>query len=326
MVASAAGYPAKSASARAQHYALRMNRVMDYIDRHLDTAVQLDTLAEVAHFSGFHFHRVFQAWCGETLGDYVRRRRLEVGALYLEHHGEMSVLEVAVAVGFGSGEAFARAFKRHFGVTPRQWRLSVPARWAVQLAQWHKPQDRKIDQMSMQGSSEDADLIHFDDHGQMKIHLETLPATRVAYMRHVGPYGESVSRFWAARFLPWRSMQGLEGATCYGIGWDDPGITPAARCRYDACVEVGALFAPTAPISFSQLPGGLYAVGQFVGTPAQLGQAWTYLLRDWLAHSGRQLDHRPLLERYGPTASSDAATQTLRMEICLPLRPRGKAT
>lgn len=307
-------------SVQSRAYAQRMNRVMDYIDRHLDASVGLESLAEVAHFSQFHFHRVFQAWCGETLGDYVRRRRLEVGALYLDHHKDMSVLEVAVAAGFGSGEAFARAFRRHFGVTPSQWRQSVPMRWAAERAQWQTPQERKIDQMPTPLAEEHGGLIHFAGNAHMKVQLETLPSVRVAYMRHMGPYGESVARFWATRFLPWRSVQKLETATCYGIGWDDPGITPAARCRYDACVEVSQGFSPTSPISYAQLPGGLYAVGQFTGTIPQLGQAWTYLLREWLAHSGRQLDHRPLLERYGPYASSDAATQTLHMEICLPLR------
>ncbi|MDT8989979.1 GyrI-like domain-containing protein [Curvibacter sp. APW13] len=320
MVEASSGMALPWESAQARAYAQRMNRVMDYIDRHLDTDVRLETLAGVALFSEFHFHRVFQAWCGETLGEYVRRRRLEVGALYLDHHREMSVLEVAVAVGFGSGEAFARAFRRHFGVAPSQWRASVPVRWAAQRDQLQTQQDRKIDQMPMSATGEDRGLIHLAGNFHMKVQLETLPAARVAYMRHVGPYGESVARFWAARFLPWRNAQGLETATCYGIGWDDPGITPAARCRYDACVEVRPEFSSTSPISYAQLPGGLYAVGQFSGTLAQLGLAWTYLLREWLAHSGRQLDHRPLLERYGPSASSDAATQTFRLELCLPVR------
>ena len=54
-------------------YSRRINRVLDYIDDHLDEALDLDTLAEVANFSPFHFHRLFAAWMGETLGDYLRR-------------------------------------------------------------------------------------------------------------------------------------------------------------------------------------------------------------------------------------------------------------
>ena len=97
-------------------YTQRMNRVMDYIDSHLAGDIDLAALADVAHFSPFHFHRLFAAWMGATLGDYVRRRRLEVAALQLAGNTRISVLEVALGVGFGSGEAFARAFKLRFGL------------------------------------------------------------------------------------------------------------------------------------------------------------------------------------------------------------------
>jgi hypothetical protein len=55
-------------------YEKRMHRVLEYIDKHLDQPLDLGTLAEVAHFSPFHFHRLFSAWMAETLGDYLRRR------------------------------------------------------------------------------------------------------------------------------------------------------------------------------------------------------------------------------------------------------------
>jgi AraC-like DNA-binding protein len=60
-----------------------MHSVFEYIDRHLDQELDLKALASVAHFSSFHFHRVFFSWTGETLGDYLRRRRLEIAATRL---------------------------------------------------------------------------------------------------------------------------------------------------------------------------------------------------------------------------------------------------
>ena len=99
-----------------------MNRVLDHIDRHLDTPLDLAQLADVANFSRFHFHRVFAAWMGETLGDYARRRRLEYGAFLLCCRPADAVLDIALATGFGSGEAFARAFKQHFGAGPGAYR------------------------------------------------------------------------------------------------------------------------------------------------------------------------------------------------------------
>ncbi|HEY3195909.1 MAG TPA: AraC family transcriptional regulator [Candidatus Dormibacteraeota bacterium] len=79
---------------------------------------------ESPNFSSFHFHRLFTAWFGETLGEYVRRRRLETAALRLVAQPRLPVLQVALSVGFGSTEAFARAFKARFGSTPTAWRVS----------------------------------------------------------------------------------------------------------------------------------------------------------------------------------------------------------
>ena len=91
---------------------------MAYIDDHLEQPLDLEALAAVAHFSPFHFHRLFRAWTGETLGDYLRRRRVEMAALRLATQPRLGVLQVALAVGFGSGEAFTRAFAQRFGMSP----------------------------------------------------------------------------------------------------------------------------------------------------------------------------------------------------------------
>src|SRR5712672_3443730 len=102
----------------------RMHRVLEHIDRRLDQPLDLETLAGVAHFSPFHFHRLFSAWMGEPLGDYLRRRRLEVAAQRLISQPAVPVLQVALSVGFGSTEAFARAFKTRFEMTPSSWRTA----------------------------------------------------------------------------------------------------------------------------------------------------------------------------------------------------------
>src|SRR5258705_648128 len=99
-------------------YERRMHRVLEHIDRELDQPLDLATLAEVAHFSPFHFHRLFAAWMGETLGDYLRRRRVELAAMRLLSQPRLTVLNAALSVGFGSGEAFSHAFKARFGCFP----------------------------------------------------------------------------------------------------------------------------------------------------------------------------------------------------------------
>jgi len=299
-----------------------MNRVLDHIDRHLDQPLDLAALAAVAHFSPYHFHRLFAAWMGETLGDYLRRRRLEVAALMLAGKRQTPVLTVALEVGFGSGEALARAFKLHFGQSPSAWRRATPQRWAAELqARFRNPgqAERKPDQ-APDATWPEHGRSHPQEERPMQVSIQQLPATRVAYMRHIGPYGPDVARFWSETFLPWRAAQGLEQAACFGIGHDDPSVARPDKCRYDACVAVPADFKAAAAVSLAELPGGRYAVARFEGRGSDISRAWTELLRDWLPASGLQIDGRPCFEHYPPGARHDPATGVFECEICIPVR------
>ncbi len=311
-------------AARSRHeYTQRMNRVLDHIDRHLDQALALPDLAAVANFSPFHFHRLFAVWMGETLGDYLRRRRLEVGALMLRRGQRISVLEVALAVGFGSGEAFARAFKQKFGHSPTAWR-SQALQLGPSAVQSNLDQAmRKRDQAWGGGANHHADSIQqeFQMRVLTEVRVQKLAPVRVAYMRHIGPYGPSISRFWAETFLPWRAAQGLNEHDCYGIGLDDPSVTRPAQCRYDACVEVGPDFVPRNPVNLCDLPGGVYAVAEFRGRASDMPAAWTELLGQWLPASGMQLDERPFFERYAAQAQKDPDSGVFSCQICIAVKP-----
>lgn len=308
-------------------YARRMNNVLNHIDRNLEMPLDLPELAGVAHFSPFHFHRIFAAWMGETLGDYVRRRRLEVGALRLRHHKKKTVLDVALSVGFASGEAFARAFKIHFGHTPSSWRAGGADQWASQLCELAL-EYRNLSQASGNPGQEMATDVANNRFSQpteteieMDVKLVNLPATRIAYMRHIGPYGESIHQFWKKTFLPWTAAQDLATQPCYGIAHDDPSITPADKCRYDAAVEIPENFVPEGHAMAMTLPGGRYAVAQFEGQVMTIGSAWSDLCRGWLAESGMTFDDRPSFEYYGAESKFDPETGILKCEICIPVRP-----
>jgi AraC family transcriptional regulator len=281
-----------------------MHRVLEYVDRKLDEQLELDTLAKVANFSSFHFHRLFTAWFGETLGDYVRRRRLEVAALRLVAQPRLPVLQVALSVGFGSNEAFARAFKTRFGSTPTAWR-------ATQVSNRDQLKS-KLDQAHGAASG---------NHGVMKVTIVDRQSTTVAYLRYVGPVGKPVSDFWITKVDPWMQTNGLYGRPRYGISNDDPGITAPEKVRYDAAVEVPENFVGAGDHQMTVIPGGKYAVGKFKGTDRQIGQAWDWMLRDWLPGSGMQLDSRPFFEHYPIDASFDAKTGEFESEICIPVTP-----
>ncbi|MGW2891924.1 AraC family transcriptional regulator [Streptomyces griseoruber] len=104
----------------------RLNQAMEDIEGRLDQQVDVTELARVAATSEYHLRRMFSALAGMPLSEYVRRRRLTVaGAEVLA--GRESLLDIAVRYGYGSGEAFARAFRAMHGVGPGEARRTGAA-------------------------------------------------------------------------------------------------------------------------------------------------------------------------------------------------------
>lgn len=308
-----------------------MNRVLDYIDSHLDQPLEVDTMAAVANFSAYHFHRVFSAWLGETVGDYVHRRRLAISSSRLAMRPDESILSIALSVGFGSGEAFARAFKRQFGCTPSAWRAAASKRWSEES---RLARTRNLDLWNgvrqLQSNPDQTDFNHFShDDGssaldaipRMPIEVIELRPAKVAYMRLFGASGVEVAKFWSETFNPWARAQGLSGRVRYGVVRDDVTVVSANECRYDCCIEVPADFQATGKLGMARLPGGLYAAAKFKGTAAMVCNAWIQVLRDWLPASGYLPDERLYFNRYTSEISVCPESGIFECELCVPIRP-----
>ena len=95
----------------------RINRVVDFIDENLDAEHSLDLLADIACISPFHFHRIYSRVVGHSPVDTVRRLRLLRATREIHVEG-VSVLRAAIGAGYGSSQAFARAYRREFGRRP----------------------------------------------------------------------------------------------------------------------------------------------------------------------------------------------------------------
>lgn len=301
-------------------YESRIHRVLAYIDEHLEQPLDLNTLAKVACFSSFHFHRIFSAWMGETLGDYLRRRRVEVAAMRLAAQPRTRVLNIALSVGFGSAEAFTRAFKSRFGCSPTAWREQ---QYSIRNTDSNSSQMNSKRGQAWQAPFAEHEVSRNPNKETiMKVTLiDRQPAT-VAYLRHFGPYGESIERFWRETYVPWAMLNKLGADHArYGISHDDPSVTAPEHCRYDACAEVAPDFVAAGAALKTSIPGGQYAALKFSGTVEQVGESWAALLRDWLPSSGLQLDGRPCFEYYPKGAAYDCETGEFECEICIPVIP-----
>ncbi|MCB0082931.1 MAG: helix-turn-helix transcriptional regulator [Caldilineaceae bacterium] len=99
----------------------RIATVQRYIQLHITEPLARAQLAMLAGFSLPHFHRVFLAQVGESPTAYIRRLRLERAGRKLRT-GACDIGEVALAAGYGSHNAFSKAFKQHFGLSLQAFR------------------------------------------------------------------------------------------------------------------------------------------------------------------------------------------------------------
>jgi AraC family transcriptional regulator len=297
---------------RRNSYRARINSVIDYIDTHLAEPLDFQKLSSVAHFSPWHFHRLFQALTGETLAERVRRRRLETAAGKLLVSPPETALSIGLEVGFGSAEVFTRAFKSHFGVTPSAWRQGAFAQWAkerrLQLASIH--QNVHTTRQALDAAFREQARARFKsltpaagEHAA-SVALKTFPDTRVAYMRRIGPYGDpGIGRLWQT-FATWCGKRGLlRGREILGVSHDSPDVTAPDKCRYDACVSVDDDFKPQGEVGVQVVKGGLYACVGFQNTAAHIFQT------------------RPALEAYGAQIEVDPDSGVFKCDLCLPVRP-----
>ena len=265
-------------------YTARLNRVINYIDEHLDEPLSLQELAQVAAFSPFHFHRIFKALTGETLGAFVWRLRLERAANLLLGQPTTRVTP-ALACGFSSHSNFSRAFKARFGVSATEFRsvgqrdpsLEVRKHGEGNLfTPTYPPGCRHDAERSLNGGQD------------MVVEVKTLPSYHVAYIRRLGySKGEFQEHLSAAfqQVCRWAADRDLyqPDTLIIGVPHDNPDIAPNARCRYDACITIPAdVTQGSANVNIQDLPGGKHAVQRIdVKDPAEIGRLVDAMYGEW---------------------------------------------
>ena len=276
-------------------YAVRLERVVRWLADHLDDSLDLNHLADVACLSPHHFHRVYHAMQGETAAETVRRLRLHRAAVELIT-GELPVPRVARRAGYGSQEAFTRAFKVAYGVPPARYRASF-----VPMPDTGTKEDAMETTLNYQATIRDA------------------PPTTVAALAHRGDYQAIPGTF--MRLATMASALGLLGpdSRSFGIYYDDAAATPVEELRSEACISAPEDWLPSGELQRRQIRGGRYAVVLHVGPYAELSRAYTWLYGAWLAQSGEEPADAPCVEEYLNDARTVPAAE-LRTEIWLPLR------
>lgn len=99
---------------------LAVQRMQDYIEEHLNEEITLANLSKASMFSPWHAHRLFQKYVGIPPAEYIRKLRLSKSAMRLKNE-DVKIIDVAFDLGFGSADGYTRAFRREFGMNPREY-------------------------------------------------------------------------------------------------------------------------------------------------------------------------------------------------------------
>ena len=101
-----------------EKYLQQVNRVIDYINSHLNEPLRVETLAREVCLSEYHFHRIMRAYLHEPLATYIARQRVERAVMYLQMKN-IRLAQVAEMVGYETPQSLSKAFKQFFGISPQ---------------------------------------------------------------------------------------------------------------------------------------------------------------------------------------------------------------
>ncbi|MEM8630469.1 MAG: AraC family transcriptional regulator [Pseudomonadota bacterium] len=272
-------------------YEDRILRVLAYMHDHPAEDLSLDTLADVAAMSRYHWHRVFSAMTGETCHQAVRRIRLHRAACWLVQT-DRSIERIAADAGYANVRSFTRIFRDGYGLTPGAFR----ARGALPLL---KP-DRK-------------------EHPMFPVDIENHPARRLAAVPHKGEYtkiGKSFEELNArigARNL-WPHVRGV-----IGVYYDDPTVVPVEDLRSYAGVVLEGDHDLGGGLEPIDLPAARYAVMHHKGPYSGLKAAYDYMYGVWIPEANVELGDAPPIEVY-LNSPMDTAPDELLTDVCVALK------
>ncbi|CAM1344268.1 AraC family transcriptional regulator [Tenacibaculum amylolyticum] len=251
---------------------IRINKAIQYIESELATDLSLEDVANEAYFSPFHFHRVFKAITKETLHNYITRKRIEKAASLLIHQSEKTVTEITELVGFNSIAAFSRAFKKFYGLSPKEFREKTPSKFSKICKTESK--NGEISTQLQQYICNIQNHLNFIRMKAKSIGVNHIEAIKVAYIPHIGLDKSLGNTF--EKLLKWAYPKGLMNGNnkVLTIYHDSPKITAQDKLRMSACVSLENAEVDTSDINTRIIPAGKYITAHFEISIEEFQQAW----------------------------------------------------
>lgn len=280
-----------------QRYATRIARAVSLLAQSIERGEgvpALDTLAEAAGFSSFHFHRIYRALTGETVA--ATAVRLRTGrALQALLDPQRSITRIALDQGFSTPQAFARAFRQATGYTPSDLRAD-PARTET---------------------LRDSLMNAQPPHAPLQLSLQSLEPLHLVALHYVGDPAGLNGAYQTLFDWAMAAERVHDITSLFGVALDDPRDQRSDQSRFIAAIAMAAP-PPLAPeLSALTLAGGYYWVHTHTGDYDGLYAVMDALFAKWPAAFDGERDGRPSFFRYLDDPEQTPA-EACRAEIYLP--------
>lgn len=268
-------------------YRKALEQAVIYIESHLGDGIKVEGVAKAAGYSYYHLNRQFMAVLGESIGSYIKKRRLADAAKKLLYT-DRKIIDIALENGFESAEAFSRAFKSVYRASPKEYR------------------ENRLDTFIAAKDRLDRGLLHhLAENVTVHPRIVELPEIMVAGLR-----GETTLRDNRLQAL-WEQVNALHAQIPNRIvGGRGFGICEACQDNTLYTMNDDVLFTEVAgaevssfegldePFTAKALPGGRYAVFTHKGTLRMLPRTFEYIWGTWSLTTSEELDWREDFELY----------------------------
>lgn len=271
-----------------------VNRALWFIETQFAGELTLETIADFAGVSRFHFSRVFALATGQTVMGYVRARRLAVAARLLAG-GAPDILAIALDAGYSSHEAFTRAFREQLGVTPERVRMRAGVE-GLPIQEPLKLDETLLTHLDPPRFEDGPTLLlagltrRYDNTSGNTITSAHIPAQWQSFVPHLGHIAGQVDN------TTYGALYGGDGSG----NWD-----------YMSGVEISGSGTLPPELTKLEIPARRYAVFTHHGHISEIRRTWQSIFQNWMPSTGTKPASAPALERYAENFSS--------VEIWIPL-------
>lgn len=293
----------------------RINNAILYIEKNLTEKLILNDIAKEAYFSPFHFHRVFSLVVGETVNNFITRKRIEKAAGLLMRQSEIQITEISEALGFSSLSSFSRAFKKFYGISPVEFKEASPNKFS-KICKTESKNGQVLVSFEQYICNINNSLKWFKMNA--KVTVEQVEKLQLAYISHQGEMEKIGDVF--NRLIKWAAPKGLmnqENLRLLTMYHDSPKITNPDNIRSSIAIVLNQKVTVEGEVSLKEIDPGKCIVSRFEIAPAEFQQAWESSFV-WMSENGYKKDENDPFEIYYNNHLEHPENKFI-VDLCIPV-------